>query len=414
MGLGIASAVAVVSVLALVAAQTHRTPTHTDASLNTFKNMASIAVLLDQRGSALTTPDRAGFDATIVPGATDFLRQENMLFSNLTQFPHVLVEYYTFHEPNGLATKATTSYEGGVPHLHMDVGEYVELDKTTTPSFRMDLDVSMTFVNKDGSWYIAAESEPRDWQKDTYVRPWFGSGVEMSRSGSVIAVVDHSSSVSAGTLARKTQADIAADQQVLGITSRAPAVLVDATTNGSIHNWERNQVGAIFLTDQIGPLEQQRVSIIKANPRDIQQLLTDGQTLRHEVTHMLLASIDRDAATWATEGIAEYVGSYPREVTFAEAEAGPNGLAKLPKKLPTSATWGASPTYDYAMAHAAVLVLIQRSGMATFLKFLGAYTGRTPTASDQQTATELKRYYGMTPAQLAAEAYAGFRDIRWG
>lgn len=379
-------------------------PKPTSTSLNTPANIADIEALLSTRATALTTPDRAAFDQTFVPGDRALRAKEDALFSNLQQFHGFYVSYRAYQPlGSGVATQATSSFEGGVPHLHMDVDEYVSLDSSS--NFPVDVPVSMTFMKKGGTWYIAGENEPKAFTKYTYVRPWLGRAVEVARANRVIAVVDKKASVNAATLARRTAETITADQQLLGLSGKTPPVLIDATTNGSVHNWGHNRVGALFLSNDSAPWLNENTYVIKANPVHVDQLLQGRQTLRHEVTHLLLARIDRNSATWAREGIAEYVGSYPIEITYAEYGAGAAAVAAEPKALPASSAWGANPTYDYSVAHAAVLSLIQQSGMHTFLKFLAAYNGKTSAASDRQTPTLLKRFYGITPAELIASAF---------
>lgn len=381
------------------------TPTPTSTSLNTAANVADIEAMLNARANSLTRPDRAVFDQTILPGDRKLRAQEDALFGNLAQLPLRYVTYSAYQPPgSGAATNAITSFEGGLPHLKMDVDEFIEFDPS--PQFPMDVPVTMTFVKKNGTWYIAAESEPKYFTKYTYVRPWWGAAVEMGRANGVIAAVDRTSSVSAATLARRAADTIAADQQVLGLSGEAPPVLVDATTNGTVHNWEHNSVGALFLTNQAAPWLNDNTYLIKANPTHVSQLLQDTQTLRHEIAHLLLAKVDDHAATWAREGIAEYVGSYPTEVTFTEYDQGKSALMAQQRALPASSAWGSDPKYDYSVAHASVLALIKRAGMPTFLKFLAAYTGKTDAASDGQTAALLRRFFGISPMQLVSDAYA--------
>lgn len=381
------------------------TPSPTSTSLNTPANIADIEAMLNTRANSLTTPNQAVFDQTILPGDRNLRAQEDALFANLRQFPVFYLSYKAYQPPgSGAATNAITSFEGGLPHLRMDVDEFVQLDSSAR--FPMDVPVTMTFAKKDGNWYIAAESEPKFYDKRTYVRPWWGTSVRVARTKGVIAVVDSASSVSAATLARRTAETITADQQVLRLGGDAPPVLVDATTNGTVRNWEHNSVGALFLSDTAAPWLDQNTYLIKANPKHVSQLLQDTQTLRHEIAHLLLAKVDDHAATWAREGIAEYVGSYPMEVTFTEYDQGKSALMDQRRALPASSSWGSDPRYDYSVAHASVLALIKRSGMPTFLKFLAAYTADTDAASDAQTAGLLKRFYGITPAQLVSDAYA--------
>ena len=403
------SLIALIAISACGAAAT--TPKPANTSLNTPANIADIEALLSTRANALMTPrwmkpDRASFDQTIAPGEPAFRAKEDAFFNNVREFPLLNVLYHPYQDATGAATDATSSYEGGIPHLHLTVSEYLEFD--TSPYFPMSVPVKMTFIERDGTWYLANEAEPTKLTKYTYLRPWFGEPISVAFAAGVIAVVDRPSSVSAATLARHTADAITADKQVLGLGGQAPPVLIDATTNGTVHNWEHNAVGALFLSNDAAPWLHENTYLIKANPRHVDQLLKDTQTLRHEVTHLLLEPLDRNSATWAREGIAEYVGSYPVEITYAEYGAGSAAVAAEPKALPTSSAWGANPTYDYSVAHAAVLALVQRSGMQTFLRFLAAYNGRTSAQSDGQTRMLLKHFYGITPAELVANAFAEF------
>ncbi|HZP15800.1 MAG TPA: hypothetical protein VFA96_08275, partial [Nocardioides sp.] len=258
----------------------------------------------------------------------------------------------------------------------------------------------------------AAEGEPSQLKNRTYSRPWFGKPVSVAVTARTIALVDRGSPVSARSLASQTSDAIVADQKVLGLKHMTPPVLVDATTSGSVYNWAHHEVGALFVpSGSAWPGADNNSYVIKANPTYVIQLLRDRETLRHEITHLLLAYIGPSLPTWVSEGIAEYVGAYPGELTYPEANAGRAVLLAQPRALPKSDEWGDSPTYDYSVAHMSVLWLIERSGMRKFTQFLDEYQQVYTDQADTKTPDLLKQYFGVSVNQVVTGAFREFTRV---
>ncbi len=189
-----------------------------------------IRALLKARGTALQDGDRAAFLATIDTQDAAFVRQQETLFANLEALP---VESVRYSVDDG-AGYPTAKVKGDDPLFRPAVLEQVRLDVDAAPVTNT---LENTFVRRDGTWLLGAESVPGKYRDDRepQSRPWAGTvPIEVAHSGGLVIVVDGRLRGEAQGLADQLVEDIDFDAQALGI---APSydVLVDATTVGETH-----------------------------------------------------------------------------------------------------------------------------------------------------------------------------------
>jgi hypothetical protein len=282
--------------------------------------------------------------------------------------------------------------------------------------------VTGTFGRPDGAWRVGAESAPDSDEGfgAPQVRPWFGRPVAAAAVGATTAVTDADQRASASALARRIRADLAADAGVLGVPTR-DAVLVDATSNGLAH--KINSVSGVeaaavtfpvYATDPMGTTVTARAGlVIKLNPDDVDRLMTDEITLRHELTHSLLVRYSGAAPRWATEGIAQYVAYQPAGGLSALVVS-PGTYRSVTgslHELPNQGLFGLDPYADYAVGQAAVTYLVETGGMPRFLDLLDAYVARySRPGGDDLTDPLLRRFYGVDGHQLAVHARELLRE----
>jgi hypothetical protein len=216
---------------------------------------------------------------------------------------------------------------------------------------------------------------------------------------------------------------------VLGVPADDP-LLVDATTNGlpyklSNASGENADAAAFstYATERAGTDYRGRAgSVVKANPERVAGLVEDGRLLRHELTHFVLDTDYLDEMPqWASEGIAEYVGNAPARLA--------EDLVPLPEvqeridarevRLIPPSRWGEDPAVDYLCANAFAQFLIDRHGMARYLKMLRAYVllgrdryriyGDVNFNGEGLDDEVLEDVYGTTPEAVARGGFALLR-----
>lgn len=241
--------------------------------------------------------DQPEFDQTIAPGEPAFQAKEDAFFVNLREFPLLSVLYHPRLDASGAARDATTSSEGGVPHLHLTVDEDIEF--ATKPYFPVSIPVAMTFVELQGSWYLSDEGEPAAMTTYAYARPWFGGHISAVAGNGVTAIVDGTNATGAMDLGLRIEAVIADERQALGLSGSAPPILVDATSNGRVPN---SSSGALLLSNGAAPWLKEHTYILKLDPSRLASLLPDSPALRAAVKDLLDARAQGQVGVSASPG----------------------------------------------------------------------------------------------------------------
>jgi hypothetical protein len=368
----------------------------------TKADAAQIRALMNARAKALLDGDRAAFMATVDKASDAFVAKQGVFFDNLQTLPVVSVSYSVstnYLQPAQVA--------GTDPVLAPDARENVEIGGAMTHP--VSNWVHYTFVRRHGHWLVGAETEDKgDSSEAPQSRPWFGTRIAVAHAGDVVVVTDANGPVTPQHLLDVVGADLARDRGILGYTG-VRSVLVDATTNGNttaLYASKTEVAGAITraLYDQEGRGALAGM-LIQANPTAVQQLLYNQQTLRHELTHLILRFRDGWAPTWAVEGIAEYVSTYPGERSFTFPQLDYARVAKESIELPNSALFGDQANYDYAISQAAVAWIVQHESMSGFFRLLDYYQRAQSLNPDLLTAHGLQTLFGVSEHELDQGAH---------
>ncbi len=378
----------------------------------TAADLHQIRTLLSTRARAIEEGDRPRFLSTTDDADPAFVRTQLIFFANLSSLPVTSISYSvtdTYLPPSTVA--------GADPTLHPEVVEHVQLDTVTTRPIGNV--VNLTFVERDGQWLVGAErvSDEYSGYDSVQARPWYGTRIASASNDEVLAVVDADGQVTAADLLGASQEALDFDRSVLQIDADAP-VLIDATTNSTVYSINKTtgqEAGALTRTvwalNDEHDLTRPAGVIIRANPDNVEQLLYDRQTLRHEVVHRLLSGIDNWSPIWLTEGLAEYVSTRPDGASFTLSLVdGPALLAENPD-LPIQGTFGDDPAEDYLVSQAAVTALVRAGGMGGIRDLMDTYRRLWSGSPDSVTPTALRQVYELTREQLAQNAWGVLGEL---
>lgn len=382
-----------------------------DPDAITSADFAAIGRLLDRRAEALVDGDRRRFLATLDPANARLERRQLVVFDNLQGLPIDKLFYGV--GSSGLPPGEVADRRNGDdsdPVLRPQVYEHVEL------SLVMDRpvsnEVSMTFVERDGRWLLGSDLDGTDVQA-FQSRPWYGGPIAGARDERLLVLTDEGADVSAQELLDKTSAALDDVADVLDLPGDQP-ILVDATSNGEPVqvNQSSEEAGAVTQSLYATTRDGEDVTglagtLVKANPGNVQQLVEDDQTLRHELTHVVLDGYGNTNPLWSTEGIAEYVGAYPQLLadSFTDSASLLRDISRREVELTEAGDWGSDPELDYLSARAFTEYLVTRSGVARYLEMMATFrrlANRNRVILGQGLYdTVLERVYGLSAEEVA-------------
>jgi len=368
----------------------------------TEDDRTAIRDLLETRAAALSEGDRAAFMATVDTEDPRLVRQQRTLFANLQRLPVESVSY-SVDDASGYPV---AEVGGDDPVFRPLVVEQVELAVDALP---VSNQLEDTFVRRDGSWLLGAESLPGKYHdaRGPQSRPWAGGvAVAAASSGRLVVVVDRARARSAVGLADQMTGYIRFAASVLDVEPTY-AVLVDATSVGdtsALNTVDDSEAAATTATVlNFSPGEPTRLAgtRIKVNPETAVSTVADVEVMRHELTHFLTLGRLAGAPIWVKEGIAEWVSTAPAGLDGLVAPAAlVRHVQQVLHRLPTNGRWGLDPRADYLVGRAAVTHLVQAFGVATVFEMARAYRSIDGDDPDQKTARVLQRVIGITEAEL--------------
>lgn len=376
----------------------------------TESDFEAVAALLEKRAKALLRGDRRAFLTTLDPGNRRLRRTQERLFDNVQALP-VDKLYYGFTN-TGLVP---AEVRGDDPTMRPPVHEHLELSGVFAAPVANQ--VSMTFVERGDRWLLGHEDVDETFEAQ--VRPWFGVPIEAAGDADLLVLTDRGADVGAEELLGSTREALAEAADVLDEDADRP-LLVDATSNGltfELSNASGEEAAAVSYTvgakDRAG--EEFRAlagSVVKANPTDVDALVDNDTTLRHELTHFLLDGYGDSNPQWVTEGIAEYVGYAPGLLrdSVARDDRLPRLIARRDVELTPSGLWGNDPRLDYLTAHAFAEHLITTYGLDRYREMMDVFKRRartTPIVFGEGIVDEvLRQVYGVGSREVARAGFA--------
>ena len=359
--------------------------------------LAGAQAVLDQRVEALRARDRTRFAATIDPKASEaFRRAQLRQFDGLVSVP---VERYS------LTARIEDSGDfGPTVRRHHDDAERVFLPETEQ-RYRLrgydDRDAVetlwLTFVERGGRWYVAADTDLSPVALDTTRNLWDLGPVRVVETEHFLVLSRPAQATRADALARVAEDAVALIDKrwPLQWSRRIPLVLP-----GSVDELEEMLQSTVDLDKFVafvsyGAIRDDSYEAsaprIYINDRNLSRYgrRTQVETLAHELSHAAAVPLAGPMIPiWVHEGVAELVARGAES-----AGRKPSGDSRLPRDHEFVSGSGASIVRAYAEARTAIATLSRVAG-ASAPSALVAELGRVrvaPGNADHHLDAALRR-----------------------
>ncbi len=363
-----------------------------------------IAQLLRHRSHAILDQNRAAFLRTVDPGSRHFSATQARLFQRVIEVPFS----HWDHEVRG--TVAPDIRQQWLPRLQRRYGAPVWLAEVTiryrftaVPSFELADTHYLTFVLRDGAWYLAADDD-LDPAGLRSARQLWDSGPAVAAGGDGTLVLGHRvqqdfvQQVGRATeRARSAVASLFGDE-IAPMVVMVPTDLDEArkllhvdSASGTERSEPVHLSALSAVTTSAGGADSRGIYVVintEAMARYSEQ--EQGIVLRHEAAHIATRQPAGAAApSWLSEGIAEYaayVGSGLDQAQFAPDLMSSLRSGQLPQRLPErrsfEPTAGAAADMKatglaYRYAWSACVLLVERVGFAELLEIYRRSAGQT-------------------------------------
>jgi hypothetical protein len=371
----------------------------------------SVAQLLDRRAAAVIRHNRTAFLATVDPRATRFRAQQATLFDNLSTVPF---GSWTYRLDDGDAFPLSSARRSALGGTAMGALVRLRYQLKGYDSFPVGVNQYLTFVQRGGSWYIAADSDGVAAGKRTGRELWDFGKVSVRRGDSSL-VLGLTSSGQLERYAREADRAVPAVTKVWGPSwSRQVIVVVPRTEEQmaallGARASDYTQIAAV-TTGELG-VEASRAAAdrVIVNPEAFRQLGPLGRrvVMTHEVTHVATrASTKPWTPTWLAEGFADYNGYLNSGVPVKAAASElikDMRAGRMPVALPSDrrfTTTRKDLAQAYEMGWLACRFITERYGRARLVAFYRAVgTGPDETAVD----VAFEDVLGTTPEAFTAQ-----------
>ena len=347
----------------------------------------SLTSLLAARSKAVLGRDKDAWLATVDPQASDFLAKQAQAFDNLRD-----VKFSAFgYEFAGVAPSLTDDRRealGGDAWVARVVATYRLADVHRAPT---QSDVFFTSVQRDGRWYIAADTDGQ-----STPQPWDLGRVRVVRGDHVLAL-GTADAEDLASYADQGDAAVKRVSKVWGTRWPQSAVLVVPRNEDEMGKLLGRSDGldqiAAVTTGEIAGSDSAGSDRVVINPSAFSKLGAAGRrvVLTHEMTHVAVrASTTVSVPIWLSEGFADYVGYQGVELARRTVAADVLALVRQgegPTQLPTAEDFDPAQTTiapSYSAAWLACSLIADRYGQA---KLVALYrTAASNPSDDPDTA----------------------------
>ena len=376
--------------------------------------LPAVQSMLDRRAAAVRDKARDAFLATVDPQApAEFRAAQARQFDGLVTVPMGSFELRATVEDSGDLGVGLASRYGGArvflpeTRLVYRLAGYDDRDAVDR--------LWLTFVERDGAWYVAGDSDLEPLGLETDRQLWDFGPVVQQRSEHVLVLSHAEQADRAAALASMTEEAVAAfnarwDRPWSG---KVPVVLP-----GSVDELERLLESTVDLDKFVafagyGVIQDDEGWMATA-PRVFVQddrlgrYSREGQveTLVHELAHFAGAPLAGPFVPgWVHEGVADWVATGRRS---GERRPG-GGDALLPRDYELTTGAAAAIVRSYRESRTAISTLAAEEGAAAPIAFfveLGALRV-APGSVDHNADTALRAATGMTLGQLESAWAAG-------
>ena len=374
----------------------------------------AVQAMLDRRATAVRDKDRESFLATVDPQApADFRAAQARQFDGLVTVPMSSFELRATAEDSGDLGVGLASRYGGA---RVFLPETRQVYRLAGYDDRDAVDrLWLTYVERDGSWYVAGDSDLEPLGLETDRQLWDFGPVVQQRSENVLVLSHPEQADRAAALASMTEEAVAAftarwDRPWSG---KVPVVLP-----GSVDELERLLESTVDLDKFVAfagyGVVQDDEGWMATAPRVFVQddrlgrYSREGQveTLVHELAHFAGAPLAGPFVPgWVHEGVADWVATGRRS---GERRPG-GGDALLPRDYELTTGAAAAIVRSYRESRTAISTLAAEKGAAAPIAFfveLGALRV-APGSVDHNADAALRAATGMTLGQLESAWAAG-------
>lgn len=375
---------------------------------------AAVRRLLGMRADAVLRKDRRAFLATVDPEETGFRARQAGYIAALQTVPLTIWQYELEPRREQKGTAALDARRGDwwAPQVTLRYA-FTDFDRTPTRQRQ-----GLTFVQRDGRWYIAADDDFAVTGHSTSRELWDGGPVLVARSEACL-VLGHAAQA-ALVRALLSECDTAVPQ-VTAVWGRAWArqvVVLVPDTSAELSRLvpeagDLSQIAAVATAELVAgdhPVGDR----VLVNPATYLRLGATGRrvVMAHEVTHVATREgTGPHVPTWLVEGLADYIGYTAADVPVhvaaqelrAEVRAG-----RLPAALPHDRDFGAArpdlaQIYEQSWLAVALLAKVYgEKGLLRFYRTVGAdpSAGAIDRAMEQVLGTTVEAFTATWRADL--------------
>jgi hypothetical protein len=371
----------------------------TDAAAGVVARAAAIRTLLQRRGDAVLTHNRAEWQSTLDPANPVFLRRQLQVFDNLQRVPFASWSYDFDPHRSRLPNPRAARY---------DAPTWSPIDFTLNYRLRgfdpraTSLPQSPTFVRRATGWYLASFTDFRSRGTHSSTDLWDYGPVIVVRTAKVLVLGHPGARALMRSIATEVANDIPRVSAVWGRGWPQRAVVLLPSTQRELglvvdDYGELRNIAAVATAEvQIGSGRPDPVgNRIGINPTNWPKLTSLGKriVLTHELTHVATRALTSAATpTWLAEGFADYVGYLGSGVptAFVAQDLGSAVHAgHVPRRLPTPSAFNGSNvelSVAYEGAWMACRLIADRWGQRTLVRF---YAAVARSRLDPATAVDL-------------------------
>ena len=373
-----------------------------------------VRALLDARGAAVLARDEAAFLAAVDPAAPELRERQSALLAALAEVP-LSTWRYVLDPTRARPSDALLDREYGrgrwwAPDVALEHALATYDDRPTSKA------QYLTFVERDGRWWLAADDDFAAVGLETERQLWDQGPVAAVREDDVLVLGRPSDERLLRNVAALAAQAVPRVTAVWGQTWRRGLVVLVPGSSEELSelldsDGALDQIAAVATAELSGGAGEfdPRGDRVVVNPGPFARLGQLGRqvVLTHEVTHVATRrATGPSVPSWLAEGFADYVGYHgvdlPLAVSARELRADVQA-GQLPDRLPPDSAFdGGNPALAqaYEQAWLAVRHLVEVHGEQAVLRFYRAVGALRdvdkPAAVEQALAAEL----GTTTVQL--------------
>jgi len=370
--------------------------------------MAGAQAVLDARAAAVRSGNRDAWMATVDPQAPAAFRDaQGLLFDGLHSLPLASFDLQARTADTGDLGPAVASRYGGAPVLLPETRQRLRF-KDFDATDEVD-SLWLTFVQRSGSWYVAADRDLESLGLDTARGLWDFGPVRAQPSAHFLVLSHPEQATRAAALSAIAEDAVTAldDRWTQPWPGRIPLILP-----ASVDELQQLLQATVDLTKFVAFVSYGSVrddGWVPTAPRIYIQdrnLSRYGksfqvETLTHELNHAAVAPLAGPfIPSWVHEGVADWVATGRRLTEAPPAKAD----ATMPRDYQFATGSQDDIVKAYAEARSAIGALAKAKGLdapGTFVRALGDVKV-APGSVDYQTDAALRRAAGLGVADLEA------------